>query len=545
MMKKSYLTPVLSGVLAVTVIGSGAAYYLEFVKDGGSADKDGGKNNGGTSITIDEAAANIEEQLDKAQKIAKGEYDGAYKAEITYSPSADVSSQIGATVGDVSLSVEAKQKDKLTGIDYALNYNAQTVISANMVYDNAAETVYIQIPEFSDAYLTGTLDEITQMMESSSGSAYNDYDFSDAYETSAFTADSMAYAEIEALSDIDFDALIADLETYADTIKENAPAATDGENKIGEVDGVSYELTTKTYTITEADAYKICNAVADKGRTDETLKSSFISMGMTESDYNEFWDEMVDGIDPDGDDTAVVEVYYNGEDVAGWRAYDDDDNIQMINYATDSQLIVDWDITDSGEQFMSAKGVVNIDGDTINGKINMNINDDYGTATKAEISYDNLKASDDAVSGGMTITMWEDDTEVAKMVYTLNNTSDSCDMSVSMSAEGIDLGTVKLTMQETDASDITVPTGTMYNITDESQLEQYAAGMDAAGWSESLKTILGDELYEVLFGVVTYDDDYDFDDYDFDDYDYDDFDFDDYDFDEDAFASGLADEDLI
>lgn len=543
MMKRSYLTPVLSGVLAVTVIGSGAAYYFEFVKDGGSADKDGGKNKGGTSITVDEAAANIEKQLDKAQKIAKGEYDGAYKAEITYSPSADISSQVGTTVGDVSVSIEAKQKDKLTGVDYALNYNAQTVISANLVYDNAGETAYIQIPEFSDAYLTGTLDEITQMMESSSGSAYSDYDFDDAYEASAYTADAVSVTEtspdFEALSNIDFEALLTDLETYADTIKENAPAATDGENKTGEVDGASYELTTKTYTITEADAYKICNAIADKGRADETLKSSFISMGMTESDYNEIWDELVDGIDPDGDDTAVVEVYYSGEDVAGWRAYADDDNIQMINYATDSQLIVDWDFTDSGEQVMSAKGVVDIDGDTINGKIDMNIVDDDGTATKAEISYDNLKATDDVVSGGMTVTMWDDDTEIGKMTYTLNNTSDSCDMSVSMFADGIDLGTVKLTMQETDASDITVPTGTMYNITDESQLEQYVAGMDAAGWSESLKTILGDELYELLFGVVTYDEDYDFDDYD-------DYDFDDYDFDEDAFTSGGFDaDDLI
>ena len=35
MMKKSFLTPVLSGVLALTVVGSGAAYYFEFVKDSG------------------------------------------------------------------------------------------------------------------------------------------------------------------------------------------------------------------------------------------------------------------------------------------------------------------------------------------------------------------------------------------------------------------------------------------------------------------------------------------------------------------------------
>ena len=59
MMKKSFLTPVLSGVLALTVVGSGAAYYFEFVKDSGDGKaKTADESSQSGAVTIDEAAKN-------------------------------------------------------------------------------------------------------------------------------------------------------------------------------------------------------------------------------------------------------------------------------------------------------------------------------------------------------------------------------------------------------------------------------------------------------------------------------------------------------
>lgn len=548
MMKRSYLTPILSGVLAVTVVGSGAAYYFEFVKDGGSGDDAKSGKGSNTQMTVGQAADDIEQQLDKARQIANGDYTGAYKAEITYTPGAGITDDLGMEIAPISASVEARQKDKLTGMDYDIKYDSQTVISANVVYDNANETGYVQIPEFSDAYITGTMTDVENMMSDSLSSAYT---LDDSLEASSFSADpvtaSPSQPDLDALADIDFDALFDDIESYWDIVKENAPAPTDGANKTGEVDGAGYELTTKTYTVTVDDARKIAQAVSDKAKTDETLKKALIGMGMTESDYDAMWSELTDSMNEQSDEKLIVEAYYNGEDFAGFsfvpEPNEDNEKIQIINYMTDSQMIMDWDMVMEDET-MTAKGLITLDGNVMNGSVKMDVNE-YGETSNMTLTYDSLEINDDSIKGGISLVLTEDGTESAKISMTLNNTADSLDMTMEMAGDGVSLGTVNLTAQETDASDITIPTGTMYSISDDAQMEQYANSIDADGWVANLQTILGDELYNAIFGVDYFgedDYDYDYDDYGLDDYDLDDYDFDDYDFEDYDLDDYLSDD---
>lgn len=523
MMKKSFLTPVLSGVLALTVVGSGAAYYFEFVKDSGDGKaKTADESSQSGAVTIDEAAKNIEAQLNKAQQLAKGEYNGAYTAQVTYKPSQSVSDTVGLStpLSDVSVSVEAKQKDKMTSVNYGFNYGANSVISANMVIDNANETAYFQIPEFSDAYLTGNADDLAALVQEYASAAgtgtvfdedyssydFDDYDSDDSYEASSYTADMMASPaaglsdlNVDALSDIDFDALLTDLETYGDTIKENAPEATDGADKTGEIDGKSYTLTTKTYTITKEDGKKIAQAVADKAKADETLKGAMTSAGLSEDDYNSMWDGLLTSID-EGDDSALTfDVYYNGDEVQGFKAEGGDDSYQIVNYSTDKQMILDWKFTSDGTDEFVAAGAVDIDGDTINGSVKMTMNDSDET-TNVTATYDNLTAGEDSLTGKITINV-TDSSDNISMVYDFNNSGTNIDTNIALSANDTDLGTIAITAQETDASDITVPSGTMYNISDDDQLDQYVSSMNGDAWLESLKTTLGEELYNLIFNA--------------------------------------------
>lgn len=523
MMKKSFLTPVLSGVLALTVVGSGAAYYFEFVKDSGDGKaKTADESSQSGAVTIDEAAKNIEAQLNKAQQLAKGEYNGAYTAQVTYKPSQSVSDTVGLStpLSDVSVSVEAKQKDKMTSVNYGFNYGANSVISANMVIDNANETAYFQIPDFSDAYLTGNADDLAALVQEYASAAgtgtvfdedyssydFDDYDSDDSYEASSYTADMMASPaaglsdlNVDALSDIDFDALLTDLETYGDTIKENAPEATDGADKTGEIDGKSYTLTTKTYTITKEDGKKIAQAVADKAKADETLKGAMTSAGLSEDDYNSMWDGLLTSID-EGDDSALTfDVYYNGDEVQGFKAEGGDDSYQIVNYSTDKQMILDWKFTSDGTDEFVAAGAVDIDGDTINGSVKMTMNDSDET-TNVTATYDNLTAGEDSLTGKITINV-TDSSDNISMVYNFNNSGTNIDTNIALSANDTDLGTIAITAQETDASDITVPSGTMYNISDDDQLDQYVSSMNGDAWLESLKTTLGEELYNLIFNA--------------------------------------------
>ena len=523
MMKKSFLTPVLSGVLALTVVGSGAAYYFEFVKDSGDGKaKTADESSQSGAVTIDEAAKNIEAQLDKAQQLAKGEYNGAYTAQVIYKPSQSVSDTVGLStpLSDVSVSVEAKQKDKMTSVNYGFNYGANSVISANMVIDNANETAYFQIPEFSGAYLTGNADDLAALVQEYASAAgtgtvfdddyssydFDDYDSDDSYEASSYTADMMASSaaglsdlNVDALSDIDFDALLTDLETYGDTIKENAPEATDGADKTGEIDGKSYTLTTKTYTITKEDGKKIAQAVADKAKADETLKGAMTSAGLSEDDYNSMWDGLLTSID-EGDDSALTfDVYYNGDEVQGFKAEGGDDSYQIVNYSTDKQMILDWKFTSDGTDEFVAAGAVDIDGDTINGSVKMTMNDSDET-TNVTATYDNLTAGEDSLTGKITINV-TDSSDNISMVYDFNNSGTNIDTNITLNANDTDLGTIAITAQETDASDITVPSGTMYNISDDDQLDQYVSSMNGDAWLESLKTTLGEELYNLIFNA--------------------------------------------
>ena len=355
--------------------------------------------------------------------------------------------------------------------------------------------------EYASAAGTGTVFD-----DDYSSYDFDDYDSDDSYEASSYTADMMASPaaglsdlNVDALSDIDFDALLTDLETYGDTIKENAPEATDGADKTGEIDGKSYTLTTKTYTITKEDGKKIAQAVADKAKADETLKGAMTSAGLSEGDYNSMWDGLMTSID-EGDDSALTfDVYYNGDEVQGFKAEGGDDSYQIVNYSTDKQMILDWKFTSDGTDEFVAAGAVDIDGDTINGSVKMTMNDSDET-TNVTATYDNLTAGEDSLTGKITINV-TDSSDNISMVYDFNNSGTNIDTNIALSANDTDLGTIAITAQETDASDITVPSGTMYNISDDDQLDQYVSSMNGDAWLESLKTTLGEELYNLIFNA--------------------------------------------
>jgi hypothetical protein len=259
------------------------------------------------------------------------------------------------------------------------------------------------------------------------------------------------------------------------------------------------------------------------------------------------WDELTD-IDETGDETVTFDVYYLGGEVAGCMAKNEDgEEYHMITASDGTNVVVDWNLVTDGEG-MTANGAVSQDGDTLNGKISMevleaNYSYSYGDeedsqtvdATKIEISYNSVTVTDDSVVGEIVYTINADDTN-ASVTANLNNVGDNLDTSFSVTANGEDCGSVSVKCTQTDASDITVPSGTMLNVTDEDDLESYLNGCDIDGWLEKVKAALGDELYNEIFGSSYDYDDYSYDDYSYDDddynYDYDDYDWSDYDWDD-------------
>jgi hypothetical protein len=264
---------------------------------------------------------------------------------------------------------------------------------------------------------------------------------------------------------------------------------------------------------------------------------------MSDSDYNDLWDSLTD-IDEDDDGTVTFYVYYLDDEVAGCMAKNDDgEEYHMITASDGSNAVVDWNLMTDGEG-MTANGALSIDGDTVNGTVNIDMaqasssyvyDDSVGgdgqtvSTTSMVISYDSVTVTDDSVVGKIVYTINSDDSNMV-MTVDMNNAGDNFDTSFSVTVDGEDCGSASITCTQTDASDITVPSGNMLNVTSEDVLETYMNGCDIDGWLETVKAALGDELYNEIFGS-SYDYD-DYDDYDYDyDYDYDDYDYDDYSYD--------------
>lgn len=510
MLKKSVLTPVLSGVLAVTVVGSGVGYYNVFVKDKDAADgKKDAKNNKPGILTADKAAEKVENTIDKAIQVVNGELDGGYSAVVSYSlPNSDMG------VKDIGFSLEAKQKDKMTGADYAVQVDGKSVLSMNIVYDNDGETAYVKIPELSDAYLTGTASEIESMMNT----------------TGSFDVDVQNDEVLDELNDYDFGALFDDLATYIDVVKDNIPEAADGGTYTVSEGGVSIDLDTKSYTITAKDAKKVADAIADKGRTDTVFKDFFVKTGGDESEYGDFWDEVQD-IDEEDDTTIKIDVYYSGDESVGFSMTSNDGgNFRMVTASDDTHVIIDGGFTDDEDSF-DISGLLTYEDDTLDGKITAEVNE-YGTKSSFAIEYQNITVTDDTTKGTVVMSATEDGTEVFSMKMSLDCSGNDVDFSFTGSVDGESVGTLTVKAQETNASDITVPTGKFYSISDENELQQYLESCDVEGWQKSLQSALGDDLYNSMFGYGyggydDYDFDYDLNDYDFgyqvtiDDYDFD------------------------
>ena len=171
MLKKSFLTPVLSGVLAVTVAGSGVLYYFD-KKDGDQDEKSNAKSD--KRPTLSQVADNVSDTLDLAEQAIKGELDFAYtaKAELIFGD--ELTKEMGYDVKPFAVETSTKQKDKKTAADISLQYDSKNLVSLNTVYDNENETVYVKVPELSDAYLSATPDDLQALINDSMG--YGAYD---------------------------------------------------------------------------------------------------------------------------------------------------------------------------------------------------------------------------------------------------------------------------------------------------------------------------------------------------------------------------------
>lgn len=499
-MKKSLMSALLAGVMALSVMTTGC----------GKNDEEKNKS----EKSVKEITHSISDTIEQAEKAIKGELEFAYDANLNVTFGSVMKDLVGVELKPIDVSTSAKQKGKKTSADIAVNYDSKSLVSLNSVFDHTTETMYFKVPELSDAYLTGTVNDFAELAKSGEKLVPSE----DEKSTSADI--DLNKDMLNVLKGIDFEKLGDDLDTYVDLIKEKAPEAKKGDNISGEIDGHKYDYTTKSYEINGNDVKTIVSAVVDKAKEDSLIKDIAIAMGCSEDEYNSDLDSAKSSINESIDEeikdkTFTVDIYYDNDILKGFKTNFDGADVNVILIDNDDVFAMDYIIKFDGTE-VTLKGSAAKTDDKINGEFKFNANMQEEGNFNGKFVVTDLEAKEGIFKGTISSEFNLNVSGVIitpKIVIKSNSTNDKLDLSCSLGMGDVDYVTLAMTCEKTDASDITLPTGTMYNMTNEDDMKKYMSSCDVNKLTENIKNALGEELYNAIISDSD-DDIYDYENYD-------------------------------
>lgn len=509
MCKKDVIAKLLSGVFAATVAFSGVSTVA-------SLDADAAFGIDYQLLSkLDSAMGglgDIEAIMDENSEIA-------YKVNMNMKTSDD---EIKLKPVDVSALI--KQKDRKTAADINVKYDSENAVTLNTVYDYDTDTTYLRIPELNDAYLSAKGEEAFMFLNlidmfSAPDDYYDDYydedeDYNeDDSDDEDYEDDYVTYPDfdieniIKNIDNIDFELLEKDINEYLDIIETKLTGA-DGENvsvKMGERD---FTLATKVYNITGQDFQNAVNAVADKLRNDSLLKDLFVQLGGEEENYSKMIDEIITEVNDmrpsELTEKFVVTVYMNDGTIVGVGTADDESESRDIIIADDTFIGVDSYVKDDYSTEIT-NGAVTVEDNKINGSFEDKMVFDDDTYYSEKTTFDNVVIGNDVLSGKIIIDTEDnsyDDGEVYKSssVITFDCNSDKLNLLYVTTEDGKEVMSLTLTGEKVEITDIEIPTEKVYSIGNQEDFAAYVESADFEGFMTNLKNVLGDELFEELFG---------------------------------------------
>ncbi len=512
MVKKNVLTPVLAGVLGVAVVGSGVGYFvLNKNADKASSEKSKNQSSVVVSPKLSVMAENITNTLDKATEIAKGDVDYAYSGSFNISFGPAITKNMPTAPKDFGMTVSSKQKGGNEGGDIELTYGGQKVVTVNQVYSREnSEEMYVRVPELSEAYIKVNRAEAESYLKDSVGIDFDQY---------AQTAQNF---------DFDTEAFEADIKEYEQLVKDNFPEAKENGTKSGDIDGVSYEYTSKSYELTAADGQKVVTAVLEKAKTDENFKKLY-EQGVEAANqqnsamyekygedapstpsYEEAIDKMLEEVKGEikDDKTVMLETYENSDgQFAGFNLKPSDEKGELKFISVSNENAEGLDINfDSGDgTAVTAYGALKSENDVVNGTYTVTSTDDGEENMKVVYTMTDMKNVGENFAGTIRfdVSVNEDGTsDSIWMEVKSDSTADDLDVTFDIGLNGENAFTMKMTGEKTEASDVDVPGSDVqvFNALDEEQMNKYLETCDTEGFMNKLKENLGDEMYNSLFG---------------------------------------------
>ncbi len=442
-------------------------------------------------LSVSKAADKVSAMLEEVTQAANGELEGGYNASMTFTPGADIVAEM-PELKTISMTVDAKMKDKLMGADYAFSYDSKPLISMQMVLDADKETGYFTVPDLSEGVLTASAADVQGLVEQNLNAPINPIAGTESGEAMV----KAPKPDLEAIKNIDYEALIKDIASYADTFMENFPAPEDGGDYTLDSEGVSFDLKVKSYTVTPEDQQKIADALTEKLKADDQLKGLFTACGMTEEQFEEMWANV--GAGSTEGETVKFDLYYYNDEAVGIEFKEAGGVTGHAFCVSDEEhLLIDCDLA-TDTTTAECKGLLTHENDVIDGDITLKVDDGNGVVNGV-IEYNSIKATEDEVNGEVVMTVTVDGEELSKITMNMDANADTAKMNMAMITKGKDLGTFDVNVQKTDASDVKIPEGKAYKMTDENEMKAYLESCDIESFKANVKDALGEELFAKLF----------------------------------------------
>ena len=264
---------------------------------------------------------------------------------------------------------------------------------------------------------------------------------------------------------------------------------------------MSITLKTKSFVFTPEDEKKLSKAFADKGAADQTLKDAFAAMGVEGADYDKLWSTFDNNTITENAKNSYFDIYYNADGApVGFATKADENKVEnfFVIAADDKNIIIDSNL---GSQVTenSVTGHLTYDNETLDGKIVFKTKSQNYEQTST-VQYNNITVANGKTVGDAVFTQTSNGQEQFKFVYSFDTNENGGTVEMKATMNGEDMGSVKTEIQQTDASDIAIPTGTTYKFTDQESMQKFSESCNIEGWQENVKKTVGDELYDELFG---------------------------------------------
>ena len=455
----------------------------------------GEKNkNEAESLSVKEMLADVFDTTFNSSSFSgvfSGEADTASKTNATIEFGKGVTDALGAEVKPLSLTSETKLKGTKAGTDISITYDGNNLASLNGVYDNEAKKVYIKVPELSDAYLSVSSDDFKDLK-----GQLLPAEATDLKSVTGISALS-ALSSIKNLSNIKVDKYEKILDDYVKVITDKLPDESEKDDFNGKVSEVEYSYKQRTYTLTSDNIKNIIESVFEKLKSDEDVKKLAVdilgsALGLTEDDYASKIDEAKNALIEDVSqiEKAEISLIYDDDDVVGIKLNDatmvcvDDNDAYAIGVEGEGVSYSFTAVKDGKKLDIDCESnITAADEDTQDVSFVLNIEDFEITDKENGLANGDVKFK----------AKFGDDTAKLDVVYKAEESKQNSEINIS--ANDTQYAKITLLSEITNASDVSIPSGTIYTM---DEIEKYQSSMKLDKFMANIQKALGDDLTAAL-----------------------------------------------